>query len=252
MRRAPSAFSARSATSSTRRLKGPANPCSAQIAMTRWPPWPSRALEREPYRRRPARAPARSPPRPSRRRRARPRHASRASRARAAAMPRMAPITDESCRTERMRATTSLSRSVMGSPPRPTRARPRRVSTAPHVAARSLRHDLGHRVRRERVELGRDARPRLDDLGDRRRVEHAVGERRQQRDLSTRRSVAKRGWARSARMRSPRAIVAFTRAVSQAAEAGEHLELEELRIVEPQSGPTPRAAPAPAPCRRPG
>ena len=46
--------------------------------------------------------------------------------------------------------------------------------------------------------------------------------------------MAKRGWAMSARMRSPRAIVALTRAIGDAAEAREHLEFEELRIVESQ------------------
>ena len=56
---------------------------------------------------------------------------SRASRARAAAMPRIAPITEESWRTEPMRATTSLSRSVMTARTRrPARAPPRPGSRA--------------------------------------------------------------------------------------------------------------------------
>ena len=67
---------------------------------------------------------------------------------------------------------------------------------------------------------------------------------------STRRSVAKRGWARSARMRSPRAMVARTRA---SAIPPKRVNTSSSRNCEyaSRSRPGPRAAPAPAPCRRP-
>ena len=71
-------------------------------------------------------------------------------------MPRMAPITEDNCCTERMRPTTSLRRSVTDGPCPDERAhgldqlRPRRVVACP------LGHDLRYGVGRERVELGRD------------------------------------------------------------------------------------------------
>ena len=114
-------------------------------------------------------------------------------------MPRMAPITDDSCRTERMRATTSLSRSVTPAPA-PTSARTASTSFARAASSHApLAHDLGHRVGRERVELGGDPRPRLGDLCDRRGVEHAVGQRREQRDLV---DETKRGEARLGEQRA--------------------------------------------------
>ena len=229
-------FSARSATSSTRRLNGPANPCSAQIAMTRWPPWPSRGArrarivvdqrERLPDRRR----------RPSRRRRARPRHA-RAPRE--PAPPRCRAwrrSRTTSCRTERMRATTSLSRSVMRVPlPRRTRARPRRVFRAPRRRTLPCVMTSATASGARASSSAAIARPRLGDLRDRRGVEHAVGERREQRDLI---DEAQRGEARLGEQRAD-ALAARDRRldprVGDAAEAGEHLEFEELRIVEPES-----------------
>ena len=51
--------------------------------------------------------------------------------------------------------------------------------------------------------------------------------------------------------RAARQLVAHPR-IRHAAEAGEHLEFEELRIIEPQRVRPPRAAPAPGSCRRPG
>ena len=67
------------------------------------------------------------------------------------------------------------------------------------------------------------------------------------------RRVANRGCVQQqARIRSPRAIRACGPACGDAAEAGEHLQLQELRVVEPQRARPPRAAPAPGSCRRPG
>ena len=76
----------------------------------------------------------------------------------------------------------------------------------PGAVAGSRCHHCGDDVGRQRVELRSDAGARLRDPGDRRGVEHALRQGREQRDLV---DEAKRGETRlgeSARMRSPRAI----------------------------------------------
>ena len=148
----------------------------------------------------------------------------------------MAPITDDNCRTDPMRAMTSLRRSVMARRP-DADERPHRLDKfcAHDVVAFAARHHRRDRVGRERVELRRDPGARVRHGGDRRGVEDAVGKRREQSHLI---DEAER---REARLREQRANALAARdrrldpRIGDAAEAGEHLELEELRIVEPQA-----------------
>ena len=112
--------------------------------------------------------------------------------------------------------------------------------------------DLADRLRGAAVERVAQAPPDVDDGGRRKAVEQARLNGEHQRDFVGEpqrrmlRLIEDRADARAARE------LLADAGIRHAAEAGEHLQFEELGVVEPQRSRRRRAARAPGSCRRPG